>query len=119
MSTGLGIVAKLPMSYPTIAEIFKQAGYSTYMSDKWHVSLDGSYKYPKTRAPNGSWPTERGLDEYYGGLSGGGGYYDVKSLTRNTTHITEMPDDYYYTTAITEYGLKFINMHDTAKPLFL
>lgn len=104
---------------PTIAEVFKANGYKTYMSGKWHVSVNGSYRNPETRGPNGSWPTERGFDEYYGGLSGGGGYYDVKSLTRNTTHITEMPEDYYYTTAITDYGLKFINEHDSSKPLFL
>ncbi len=104
---------------PTIAEIFKQNGYGTYMSGKWHVTVDGNYMDIEKPEPNGSWPTQRGFDEYYGGLSGGGGYYKPKSLMRNETRVTDLPEDYYYTTAITEYALKFIQMHDSQKPLFM
>lgn len=104
---------------PTIAEILKQNGYGTYMSGKWHVTADGNYKGVDKLEPNGSWPTERGFDEYYGGLTGGGSYYEVKSLLRNKTHITDFPEDYYYTTAITDYALEFIDQHDPKVPFFL
>ena len=104
---------------PTIAEVFKQNGYSTYMSGKWHVTADGNFKGLDNPKPNGSWPIDRGFDEYYGGLSGGGNYYKVTSLVRNDKKITDFPEDYYYTHAITENAVKFINMHDTKKPLFL
>lgn len=104
---------------PTIAEILKQNGYGTYMSGKWHVTADGAFMNLDNPKPNGSWPIDRGFDEYYGGLSGGGGYYKVKSLVRNDTKITEFPDDYYYTHAITENAVKFITGHDKEKPLFL
>lgn len=114
-----GYRGQLTNDVPTLAEILKQNGYSTYMSGKWHVTLDGNYRNMEKPVPNGSWPTQRGFDEYYGGLSGGGRYDIVKSLMRNETHITEFADDYYYTTAITEHALKFIEMHDTRKPFFL
>jgi len=104
---------------PTIAEIFKQNGYGTYMAGKWHVTADGNYKGVDELLPNGSWPRERGFDQYFGGLSGGGDYYDVKSLLRNETHITDMPEDFYYTTAITEHAIEFIQMHDPEVPFFL
>lgn len=104
---------------PTIAEIFKDNGYRTYMSGKWHVTVDGNFKEVDALRPNGSWPTERGFDEFYGGLTGGGGYYEVKSLLRNETHITEFPDDYYYTTEITRHALEFIEGHDPKDPFFL
>jgi len=109
----------LPYSVPTIAEIFKDHGYRTYMSGKWHVTLDGNYRNNPEAQPNGSWPRDRGFDEFYGGLSGGGGYYEVRSLHRNETRSTDFPDDYYYTTAITENALQFIETHDASEPMFL
>jgi arylsulfatase len=114
-----GFRGKLQPNCVTIAEVLGESGYRTYMSGKWHVTADGNFKNVENPKPNGSWPTDRGFDEYYGGLSGGGDYYDVKSLMRNETHITEMPEDYYYTTAITENAVSFINMHETKKPFFL
>lgn len=104
---------------PTIAEILKENGYSTYLSGKWHVTVDGNYHKKVNPTPNGSWPRERGFDEAYGGLSGGGGYYKVQGLMRNEQHITEFPDDFYYTNEITKHAVKFINEHDVEKPLYL
>jgi len=114
-----GYRGQLTEAVPTIAEIFKDHGYRTYMSGKWHVTLDGNYRNNPEARPNGSWPRDRGFDEFYGGLSGGGGYYEVRSLHRNETRITDFPDDYYYTTAITENALQFIETHDASEPMFL
>jgi arylsulfatase len=113
-----GYRGQLADEFPTIAEIFKAGGYRTYMSGKWHVTLDPSYRVDDPK-PNGSWPRERGFDEFYGGFGGGGGYYSRKWLMRNETRVTDFPDDYYYTHAITENALNFIEMHDAEKPLFL
>ncbi|MDZ8117042.1 arylsulfatase [Pontiella agarivorans] len=104
---------------PTIAEVFKANGYSTYMSGKWHVTVDGSWRPEEDAAPNGSWPTQRGFDEFYGSLSGGGNYYKVKGLKRNTTAITDFPKGYYYTHAITKHAVEFIEHHNTEKPMFM
>ncbi|HAV13981.1 MAG TPA: arylsulfatase [Opitutae bacterium] len=114
-----GYRGQLTSVVPTIAEIFKVNGYSTYMSGKWHVSIDGNYKDVDVLLPNGSWPTERGFDQFYGGLTGGGPYSSVSSLLRNETHIKEFADDYYYTTEITKHALEFVDMHDSEDPFFL
>ena len=103
---------------PTLAELLKEQGYSTYMSGKWHVTVDGAWA-PEGSLPNGSYPTERGFDEFYGSLSGGGNYYRPKGLCRNETSITEFADDYYYTDAIDEHALGFVKNHDTTAPFFL
>lgn len=104
---------------PTLAEILKDNGYDTAMSGKWHVTVDGNFKNVGRMESNGSWPTDRGFDEYFGGLSGGGGYYGVRSLLHNEEHIQDMPEDFYYTTAITENAVEFIEEHDPSKPFFL
>lgn len=103
---------------PTIAEAFKSGGYDTYMAGKWHVTVEGGWR-PDGATPNGSWPTQRGFDQYYGSLTGGGNYTKPKGLKRNETAITKFPKDYYYTHAITEHAVEFIQQHETANPLFM
>lgn len=99
---------------PTIAEVMKANGYSTYMSGKWHLTLDDAFD-----APNGSYPAQRGFDKYYGCLSGGGSYYTPTPVYHNLTRIKEFPDDYYYTTAITDSAVSFIRQHPVDKPMFM
>ena len=66
----LGYRGQISADYPTIAEVLKANGYATYMSGKWHLTVQGAFD-----KPNGSYPTQRGFDKYYGCLSGGGSYY--------------------------------------------
>ncbi|MDD7986162.1 arylsulfatase [Lentisphaera marina] len=113
-----GYRGQISSKVPTIAEILKTEGYSTYMSGKWHVSVDGGWK-PKGSKPNGSYPLERGFDKFYGTMSGGGNFYKPKSLYKNDKLISHYDKDYYYTDAITENALEFIENHDAAKPFFL
>ena len=99
---------------PTIAERMRGAGYRTYMSGKWHVTVEGAFD-----APNGSYPTERGFDRYYGSLSGGGSYYAPRPLYSGVQRVDSVPDDYYYTTALTDSAIAFINAHPADEPMFL
>ncbi len=99
---------------PTIAEVFKANGYDTYMSGKWHLTADGA-----VLEPNGSVPFKRGFDKYYGALVGGGGYYKPRALYDNEQLVTEFNEDYYYTTAITNNAVSFINDHSADNPLFM
>ena len=109
-----GYRGELSANYPTVAEALKANGYHTYMSGKWHVTLDDAFS-----KPNGSYPTERGFDKYYGCLSGGGSYYTPKPLYSGTTPVTKLPDDYYYTTAITDSAVSFIHAHPANTPMFM
>jgi arylsulfatase len=97
----------------TIAEVLKQAGYSTYMAGKWHVT--------KSIAPDGdkhNWPCQRGFDRFFGTIHGAGSYYDPNSLTRDNTQIPP-GDDFYYTDAIRDNAVKFIHEHAAENPFFM
>lgn len=109
-----GYRGEITAKIPTIAEVFKDNGYATYMSGKWHVTLDAAFD-----KPNGSYPAQRGFDKYYGCLSGGGSYYTPTPVYSNLTRITDFPDDYYYTTAITDSAVGFIRKHPEDLPMFM
>lgn len=109
-----GYRGEITKDIPTIAEILKSNGYHTYMSGKWHLTVETAFS-----KPNGSYPTQRGFDTYYGCLSGGGSYYIPKPVYSNLTPITKFPDDYYYTTAITDTAVHFIKQHTSNSPMFM
>lgn len=109
-----GYRGEIAADVPTIAEVLKTGGYSTYMSGKWHVTLEEHFD-----KPNGSYPVQRGFDRYYGCLSGGGSYWTPTPVYNDLERVTELPDDYYYTTAITDSASVFISRHDTSAPMFM
>lgn len=109
-----GYRGQISAAFPTIAEILRTKGYATYMSGKWHVTTAGAYD-----RPNGSYPTQRGFDRYYGCLHGGGSYYQPKPIYNDLERIEKLPDDYYYTEAITDSAISFINGHNPKQPMFL
>lgn len=109
-----GYRGQISRDYPTIAEVLHAGGYNTYMSGKWHVTTFGGFD-----APNGSYPVQRGFERYYGCLYGGGGYYKPSPVFSNLRRITDFPDDYYYTNAITDSAVSFIKGHDPSRPMFL
>lgn len=109
-----GYRGQLSADFPTIAEVLRDNGYATYMSGKWHVTLDGSFE-----KPNGSYPAQRGFQKYYGCLSGGGSYYKPHPVYSNLERVTDFPDDYYYTTAITDSAVSFVKQHPANLPMFM
>jgi arylsulfatase len=123
-TTGVGILAKddRPGGYPgslndagrTMAEIFRDAGYRTGLSGKWHLSANVDH-------PDASWPTRRGFDHFFGTIAGCGSYY-----APGTLHRQEEPlgmEEYgapgwFYTDAIAEDAADFIAGGDPAQPFF-
>ena len=101
----------------TIAEALKPAGYGTYMSGKWHVTQQVKFDGDKS-----NWPRQRGFDRFYGTIHGAGSFFDPNSLTRDNTQITPtsdseyQPETYYYTDAISDHAVRFVNEHSTATP---
>ncbi|MGY8767786.1 MAG: arylsulfatase [Pirellulales bacterium] len=96
----------------TIPNVLKQAGYHTAMSGKWHQSKFGD--------PAGL-PTKRGFDRYYGTIHGAGSFFAPSSLMRNEKSIEKefLEKDFYYTDAITDNAVKFIEECEKETPLFL
>jgi arylsulfatase len=99
----------------TIAEVLKQSGYSTYMSGKWHVT---PLKPSKENPSKHNWPLQRGFDKFFGTIHGAGSFYDPNSLTQDNEFITPS-EDFYYTDAISDNAVKFIEEHDSDKPFFM
>lgn len=97
----------------TMAEVFHQAGYSTYMTGKWHLNKDISVNGDKS-----NWPLQRGFDRHFGTLNGSGSYYDPGTLVSNNKFIAP-GKDFYYTNAISDTTVKFIQQHPAEKPFFV
>lgn len=113
----------------TIAEALKPAGYSTYMTGKWHVTPKIR---PKDDGEKHNWPLQRGFERYYGTISGAGSFYDPHALVRDNQLISAHDDSdykpaykaesYYYTDAISDNAVRYLADHGrqkSDKPFFL
>jgi len=111
--TGLYPRRRGPLLQPnmvTIAEVLKAGGYRTALSGKWHLG---------NRKPRR--PSDRGFDRYFGLLDGCCNFFDpsipdpkfkggrVRWVAKNDNRITEFPDDFYMTDAISDYAVKCID----------
>jgi arylsulfatase len=106
----------------TVPEMLRRAGYRSYMSGKWHLSRldepDGAGNTP----PHSSWPTQRGFDRFYGTLTGSTGYFRPMTLMRDNTPVEPSAEDFYFTDAITDHAVQFIDGHagrEDGRPFFL
>lgn len=107
----------------TIAEAIQPTGYRTYAVGKWHVTHPYGPNGPITH-----YPLQRGFDKYYGTITGAGSYYDPTTLCRGNTFISVendpeyKPKTFYYTDAITDNAIRFIQQHrneSPGKPFFM
>lgn len=107
----------------TFAEVLKPAGYGTYVVGKWHVT-----RHIQPDGPKHNWPLQRGFDRFYGTITGAGSFYDPGTLTRDNTNLSPFadseyqPKQYYYTDAITDHAIRFVEEHCEKKaeqPFFL
>lgn len=107
----------------TIAEVLKGAGYRTLMSGKWHTGGQMLAQEPETWQPGTEGfptPQQRGFDRFYGTLVGAGSFFYPHALTENGDFVTEYPDDFYYTDAISDKAVDMIaEAHDDGAPFFL
>lgn len=108
----------------TIAEVLRPAGYSTYGVGKWHVT-----KHVQPDGPKHNWPLQRGFEKFYGTITGAGSFYDPGTLTRGNQNVSPFtdseyqPDVFYYTNAINDHAVRFIDAHfeenQPEKPFFM
>ncbi len=107
----------------TIAEALKSAGYQTLMSGKWHVGGSLAAREPESWQPGSAGhptPQQRGFDRFFGTLVGAGSFFYPHALTEDGEFITDYPDDFYYTDAISDKAVDMISdAHDNGAPFFL
>jgi len=102
----------------TLAEVLKTAGYTTLMSGKWHVGEEHPH-----------WPMDRGFDDYYGLISGGANYFDIRKtkapgvqrhFARKNEEYMPPAENWYMTDAITDEALRMLDENESKNdPLFL
>ncbi|MGB3779302.1 MAG: arylsulfatase [Tunicatimonas sp.] len=103
----------------TIAEVLKPAGYRTFMSGKWHVTKHmGQWSGDSSLTSTHNWPRQRGFDQFYGTILGAGSYYDPVTLTEGNTPVDLQDTSYYYTDAISEKAVAYIQESSTKTPFF-
>ena len=98
----------------TLAEVLKESGYQTMMVGKWHVT-----KYFEPGQSDYNWPLQRGFDQFYGTLPGAGSFWQPVGLMEGNDFVNA-EGDFYYTEAITEHAVEYINKASIEeKPFFL
>ncbi|NIJ44882.1 arylsulfatase [Wenyingzhuangia heitensis] len=105
----VGRGANLSTNAVTIAEALKTNGYATYMTGKWHLSSS------RTTDKIDAWPKQRGFDKFYGNVAGTN-YFNPEFLFYNNKKVDIKPeDDFYYTNAISDSTVSFLNEHFKTK----
>ena len=104
-----GTDPQAPDVVPTLPEVMRTAGYDTSMSGKWHLTRTNTIN----GGPNGTWPQQRGFDQFYGTMEGAKDYFEPTWLVDTATpqtfeNTSQLPADYFYTNAISERGAQFI-----------
>ncbi len=98
----------------TIAECLAQGGYSRYMAGKWDMVADIGGDSRKT-------PQARGFEHFFGTPMGCGSYFAPIRLTRDGEPAEQesLAPGFYYTDAITDSAVQYINTAPQDNPLFL
>ena len=107
----------------TIAEHLRASGYATLMSGKWHVAGDfearnvDSWRVGDLEHPT---PRQRGFDCFYGIMDGATHFFSPHYMLEDDNRIETVPDDFYFTDAITDKAIGMIEgAVEDEKPFFL
>ena len=101
----------MPPELKIMPQYFKEAGYQTALSGKWHLGT----------AKEEFWPTNRGFETSYGHMTGGIGYFDHTAAGRLDWHRNEstLREEGYSTELIANEAINIIKNKDQSRPLFL
>ncbi|MEM7428599.1 MAG: arylsulfatase [Pseudomonadota bacterium] len=107
----------------TIAEILRASGYRTLMAGKWHVAGDFEPRNIDTwRVGDVDHPTprQRGFDRFYGIMDGATHFFSPHYMLEDDRRVEVVPDDFYFTDAITEKAIGMIGEAvEEERPFFL
>lgn len=101
----------MPLEHKIMPEYFRDVGYQTALSGKWHLGM----------AEDAYLPMNRGFDSTYGHLMGGIGYFDHGFSGRLDWYRDNKPlnEKGYSTTLIANEAVNIIKNKIKDKPLFL
>lgn len=105
---------------PTMAEILRDGGYSTYHVGKWHVNAERSNG---PLGPTDNWPNARGFDRAHWFMGHSADFFAPADLYEDNSALTgDLPEDYYTTDAFTTKAMAYLNQQaslDPDKPFLL
>ena len=99
---------------PTMAEILRDGGYSTYHVGKWHVNAE------RTNGPLGptdNWPLGRGFERAHWFMGHSADFFAPADLYEDNSALTgDLPEGYYTTDAFTGKAIAYINQQTSLNP---
>jgi arylsulfatase A-like enzyme len=106
---------------PTLPELLRQGGWSTYGVGKWHNTADYNVQAAGDRA---AWPLQRGFDRFYGFIGAETNCFSPGHLIDGNSFVTRdaYPDDYFCSDDWTDRATGWLRAHrsaDSDKPFFL
>lgn len=100
-----------------LPQLLKDAGYHTYMVGKWHLGEEPGYR-----------PSERGFEQSFALMQGGGSHFNLVGEEPNATSIffdngkrvTSLPANHYSSRTYTDKAIEYINKNrGDGKPFFV
>ena len=100
---------------PTMAELLRAHGYSTYAVGKWHNTAEHNVAPAANRA---SWPLQRGFDRFYGFIGGETHYFAPAQLVEDNALVDRdaYPEDYYCSDDFTDTAIRWLKSHVSSSP---
>jgi arylsulfatase A-like enzyme len=106
---------------PTIPEMLRDAGYSTYAVGKWHNTADYNLSAATDRA---AWPLQRGFDRFYGFLGAETNYHAPGQLVEGNEPVQDdaYAEGYFAPDDFTDKAIGWLRAHRSScpdKPFYL
>ncbi len=101
-----GYAMELTEHAATAAEIYRDAGWATFMAGKWHLAKDSD---TNAAGSQHSWPCQRGFERFYGILDGFTNLHHPHRLMSDNqvVEVDRYPDGYYLTDDLTDRCLSW------------
>ncbi|MDO7835762.1 arylsulfatase [Sphingobium sp. HBC34] len=106
---------ELPANASTIAQVLRRAGYATHGLGKWHLAPEDEDGSP---GHNGSWPLQRGFDDFYGFFLGWTDQYHPDLIEGNQRLPKPDTPGYHFSADITDRAIRALDA-GKSKPQFL
>ncbi len=100
---------------PTMPELLRASGYSTYAVGKWHNTAD---YHVASGADRASWPLQRGFDRFYGFLGAETNFFSPGQLIEGNEFVCNdaYPENYYCSNDWTDRALRYLRAHQASSP---
>jgi arylsulfatase len=123
-SAGMGWLADIDSGYPgyrgdltreaaTLPEVLQEAGWSTFLTGKWHVN-NADHSGPN--GPFHNWPTHRGFDRAYWYQGHSSDHFHPGALFEGSAHVEAGGEGYYLSDDLADHAIGYIRTQKLMAP---